>query len=1129
MADAPEQLPSLPPEDTKMATGRGDERTQATPAGETPRSLPAPELQDAAQHFHDSPTLPFPPTVADAAAGSGRKERVPGFSDLPSTDPSVSDAGQAGGARALPCMFGDYELLAGIARGGMGKVYKAKHKKLNRLVALKMILSGHLASDDEIQRFHSEATAAAQLDHSGIVPVHEFGEYDGQYYFSMGLVEGGSLAARLKDGPLPPREAAGLLVKVAEAVSYAHQHGIVHRDLKPGNILLDKDGQPKVSDFGLAKQLRADSHLTITGMVLGTPTFMSPEQATGNPDAVGAAADIYSLGAVLYCLLTARPPFQAASTMETLRQVLEQEPVSPRQLNPAVDRDLETICLKCLQKDPGKRYAGALALADDLRRFLAGAAIQARPVGAIERLWRWCLREPLVAGLVGTIALVLLLGTGISTYFALQARQGETQALEAKELALEAKELADHRFYGAEINLAHQAWERGAILQMLERLNQFGPDSPHAGLRGFEWYYLDRLSRLEQCTFKGFSDTIKSVAFSPDGTMIAAAGKTEKGFNAIILWSAATGKELRTLVVGAEAISELAFDPNPPRLVAACDKRLRCWDTNNGKELPDFQGLAETIGRVTFSADGNWLAAVSSQPPSNEAVVHDGIDAFPNPGSDVTLWNARTRQITFTRHGESLNAFSMALSRDGGRLAWADNSNEARILDSRTKTLILTAEGRHESITSLAFSPDGRTLAGSTEAGREIILWDARTGKTLYTMRGHTDYVTSVIFSPDGRRLASTSKDNMVKLWSVDSGQEELTLRGHRADVTRVAFSPDGRRLASASKDHTVKIWDATAPQEATTLGSHIKRSTAVTGRAAYGVTFSPDGNCLASVGIDGDIKIWDAPGRRLLRTLPGNGKSLNCIAYHPNGQFLAAAGADNTITMWDVGSGKPGQTFTGHTWEVIKLAFDSKGNRLASASGDGTVRIWDVKSGEVAVLEGHTGMVCCVAFSPDDTSLVSAGGPDGDSGELKIWNVLTGRELHTLKGHTDQVRSVAYSPNGKYLASAGADMTIRIWDVAARKELPRWHGQGERIWSLAFSPDGGRLVSGSGSLGSALSTGELRLWDVLTGQQLLALPAHCARVCEVKFSSDGRRLVAACDDGTVKLWDAGPPPTAGP
>ncbi|HEV3446027.1 MAG TPA: protein kinase, partial [Gemmataceae bacterium] len=1003
MADAPEKWPSLPPEDTKMATGRGDERTQASPAGETPGSLPAPESENAAQHFHDSPTLPFPPTVTDAAAGSARKERVPGCSDLPSTDPSVSDAGNGGG-RSLPCMFGDYELLAGIARGGMGKVYKARHKKLNRLVALKMILSGQLASEDEIQRFHSEATAAAQLDHSGIVPVYEFGECDGQHYFSMGLVEGGSLAARLKNGPLPPREAAGLLAKVAEAVAYAHTHGIVHRDLKPGNILLDKDGQPKVSDFGLAKQLRADSHLTITGMVLGTPTFMSPEQATGNPDAVGAVADIYSLGAVLYCLLTARPPFQAASTMETLRQVLEQEPVSPRQLNPAVDRDLETICLKCLQKDPGKRYAGALALADDLRRFLAGAAIQARPVGAIERLWRWCLREPLVAGLVATIALVLVLGTGISTYFALQARQGETQALEAKELA-------DHRFYGAEINLAHQAWERGAILQMLERLNRFGPDSPHAALRGFEWYYLNRLSRLEQRTLQGFSDAVKSVAFSPDGATIAAAGKTEKGLGAIILWSAATGKVLRTLTVRAEPVDEepiceVVFSPDRQKLVAACGKRLRCWNVNNGQELPDLQVLAATVGRVTFSADGTWLAAVSSQPPGKEAAVHNGINRgdksshpFRNPGSDVTLWNARTGPITFPRHGESLTAFSMALSLDGGRLAWADDNETARIFDTRTRSLIVTAEGRHKSITSLAFSPDGRTLAGSTEAGREIILWDALTGKTLHTLRGHTDHVTSVIFSPDGRRLASASKDNMVKLWSVATGQEELTLRGHRADVTRVAFSPDGRRLASASKDHTVKIWDATAPQEVTTLGSHSD--------SAYSVAFSPDGNCLASVGVDGNIKTWDAPGRKILSTLPGNGKPLNCVAYHPNGQFLAAAGADNIITMWDMASGKRLQTYPGHTGEVIKLAFDSKGSRLASASSDGTARIWDVESGEAHVLEGHTGIVCCVAFSPDGTRLVSAGGPDGDSGELKIWNVLTGRELHTLKGHTDQVRSV--------------------------------------------------------------------------------------------------------------------------
>jgi WD40 repeat protein/tRNA A-37 threonylcarbamoyl transferase component Bud32 len=1029
-------------------------------------------------------------------------------------------------------MFGDYELLAGIARGGMGKVYKAKHKKLNRLVALKMILSGHLASEDEIQRFHSEATAAAQLDHSGIVPVYEFGECDGQHYFSMGLVEGGSLAARLKDGPLPPRDAAGLLVKVAEAVSYAHQHGIVHRDLKPGNILLDKDGQPKVSDFGLAKQLRADSHLTITGMVLGTPTFMSPEQATGNPEAVGAAADIYSLGAVLYCLLTARPPFQAASTMETLRQVLEQEPVSPRQLNPAVDRDLETICLKCLQKDPGKRYAGALALADDLRRFLAGAAIRARPVGAVERLWRWCLREPLVAGLTGTIALVLLLGSGISTYFGLQAWRGETRALAEKELA-------DHRFYGAEINLAQQAWERGLIRQMLDRLDQFRPQAPgQADLRGFEWYYLNRLSRLEQHTLRGFSDAVKSIAFSPDGATIAAAGKTEKGLGAIILWSAATGKELRTLTVRAEPvdeepIGEVVFSPDRQKLVAACGKRLRCWDVNNGQELPDFQVFAATVGRVMFSADGNWLAAVSSQPPGKEAAVRDGIDrgdkfiqAFRNPGSDVTLWNARTGQITFTRHGESLNAFSMALNPDGGRLAWADDNNTARIFDTRTASLILTAEGRYESITSLAFSPVGRTLAGSTNAGREIILWDAHTGKTIHTMRGHTDHVTSVIFSPDGRRLASASKDNMVKLWSVDSGEEEFTLRGHHAEVTRVAFSPNGRRLASASQDHTVKIWDATATQEVTTLGSHIKRSTAMSGRSAYGVAFSPDGNCLASVGIDGNIKIWDTPGRRLLSTLPGNGKPLNCLAYHPNGQFLASAGADNTITMWDVASGQRRRTFPGHTAEVIKLAFNSDGTRLASASGDRTVRIWDVKSGDVAVLEGHTGGVCCVAFSPDGRSLASA---SDESGELKIWDALRARELPPLTDHADHIRSVVYSPNGKYLAAAGTDMTIRIWDLAARKKLATWHGQGERIWSLAFSSDGGRLVSGSGSLGFARSTGELRIWDVLTGQQLLALPADCARVFQVEFSSDGRRLAAACSDGTVKLWDAGSPTNAGP
>lgn len=315
-------------------------------------------------------------------------------------------------------LFGDYELLEEIARGGMGVVYKAKQRKLNRVVALKMILSGQLASSEEVRRFYSEAAAAAKLDHPGIVPIHEVNELEGQHFFSMGLVDGCSLSEQLRDGPLPTRRAAELMVCVAEAVEYAHQRGIVHRDLKPGNILLARDGQPKVTDFGLAKTVESDSGLTATGQVLGTPSYMPPEQAAGRIEEIGPVSDVYSLGAVLYCLLTGRPPFQSANVVETIRQVLEREPASPRTLNPAIDRDLQTICLKCLEKNPEDRFASAREFAEELQRYLRGEPIRSRPIGPVTRSWRWCKRKPVVAGF--GLAIVLAIVTSAAAWFSMQ-------------------------------------------------------------------------------------------------------------------------------------------------------------------------------------------------------------------------------------------------------------------------------------------------------------------------------------------------------------------------------------------------------------------------------------------------------------------------------------------------------------------------------------------------------------------------------------------------------------------------------------------------------------------------------------------------------------------------------------
>ncbi len=304
--------------------------------------------------------------------------------------------------------FGDYEIIREIARGGMGVVFQARQVSLNRPVALKMILAGQLANETDVKRFYTEAEAAANLDHPGIVPIYEVGQHEGQHYFSMGFVEGQSLSQRLAEGPLPPREAADLMAKVAEAIEFAHGHGVIHRDLKPANILLDKNGNPRVTDFGLAKKLEADSGLTGSGQIMGTPSYMPPEQAGGKRGEVGPLADVYALGATLYALVTGRPPFQAATPMDTVIQVVSDEPVPPRRLNASIPLDMETICLKCLEKEPARRYASAAALAQELGRFLAGEPILARPVSAPERLWRWCRRRPVVAGLGAAVAALIL-------------------------------------------------------------------------------------------------------------------------------------------------------------------------------------------------------------------------------------------------------------------------------------------------------------------------------------------------------------------------------------------------------------------------------------------------------------------------------------------------------------------------------------------------------------------------------------------------------------------------------------------------------------------------------------------------------------------------------------------------
>jgi WD40 repeat protein/serine/threonine protein kinase len=1125
---------------------------------------PAPAMESRPMSEPTVPPRPDAATDPDATRATALPDAdgtvAPGTVKDPDPDATNPDPGRTvastaratGGRAEVP----GYEILGEIGHGAMGKVYLARQLKLNRVVALKMILAGGHAGPEEVQRFLTEAEAVAQLQHPNIVQIFESGEADGLPYFSLEYVAGGNLAERVRQQPLPPRDAALLVEQLARGVAYAHAHGVVHRDLKPENVLLapvdsgSEDGGrgsgradaaparqeprppgstsavlhlfPKIADFGLAKRVELDpeatrgpyapgrhSGHTHAGAVVGTPSYMAPEQARGDVRNVGPLADVYALGAILYRVLTGRPPFQAASTTETLLQVISDEPVPPSQLQPGLPRDLETITLKCLQKEPSRRYGSAQELAEDLRRYLAGEHILARPVGRVERAAKWVRRNKgLSAGLAAAV-LALVTGTALALWQAAEATEAAAVADDARKEAVKEKTDADLAREAAtralktaqdEKEAAQQAREKmaEAFKQAKKELRRFELmhylDHIAGAAKGFrEWDLISAEQHLDECrsdfwhaeyaylrkqiaartvTFQAHQSMVTGLALSPDCKRLYSCS-TDK---TVRVWDLSTRTAVATLRGHCDAITCIALSADSQYLCSGSwDGIIRVWDTVTLKAVHTFDTNTAPVLCLAITSDSSTLYSASH-------------------GGKIKVWDlAAGRNLP----GINVNAgHCLALSTDGNRLfsdAW---NGTIAVWDVKQAKPVVTLRGHSKAITSLVLSSDGSRLYSSAKDAT-ILMWDLTTNKSTSIPRDRGDNVQALALSADGKRLYSAG-DSTIIVWDLEYGKEALALRGHTGPVATVAVSPDRKRLCSAAGS-TIRVWDAD-PQNDVIFRGHTK--------VVQSLALSVDGKGLFSGSGDTTIKYWDLESGNSVIDFRGHSGTVTSLAVSLDGKRLYSTG-EKSVKVWNLATGKEITTLVGDGTLARCLALTPDGTQLHCGGADGLVRTWNLATGEpMASLTGHSGMVSALATTTDGKRLLSASGK-----EVIIWDLVNRKRIVELSSRGGSISCLALSRDGMTLFTGNSDSTVTMWDIETRRPLLTMRGHHYGVVCLTLSPDGKRLFSGS-------NDGTIRIWDTEAGKECLTLVAHGLAVVSLVVAADGKKFYSGGSDGTVKTWD---------